>query len=259
MAEFKLDRFKYNWRGEWSPGTEYLRDDIVRVNGKSYVCVVTHTATALFRDDLNATLPDSNPPIPQPKWVVMTDGRSFLGDYTPGTDYNLGDIVAYDGVLWLCIESHTASGNPSEVNNWELLAESMSFIGAWEENTVYGPGAIVTYGGNAYKCITAHLSTDSVETDSANWEAFYIGYVYRGQWQTAETYIENDLVQYGSTIFRCTETHEASEANLDITKFVLDIPGSQKEPLDWDSETYYNQGDIVRYGGYLIVQFLGYY
>ena len=251
MAEFKLDRFKYNWRGEWTPGTEYLRDDIVRVNGKSYVCVVTHTATALFRDDLNAVLPGSNPPQPQPKWVVMTDGRQFVGNYTPGEVYNLGDIVKNDGVLWLCIESHTSTGDPSESTYWEVLVQSMAFIGSWQQNTVYGTGAIITYGGNAYKATTAHLSTDALENDISNWEDFYVGYVYRGEWQSGEQYIENDLVQYGSTIFKCTESHSADTPDLDITKFILEIPGTQKEPLDWSSETYYNQGDIVRYGGYL--------
>ena len=32
--------------------TTYDRDDIVRVGGKSYVCLETHTADAVFRTDL---------------------------------------------------------------------------------------------------------------------------------------------------------------------------------------------------------------
>ena len=93
MAEFKLERFKYNWRGAWTTSATYKRDDVVRVNGKSYVCIVTHVASAAFRTDLTAILPGSSPPQPQPKWVVMTSGRSFVGDWTLGTDYNLGDVV----------------------------------------------------------------------------------------------------------------------------------------------------------------------
>ena len=52
MAEFILDRFKYNWRGDWTAATAYSRDDIVRVGGKSYVCLETHTADPIFSTDL---------------------------------------------------------------------------------------------------------------------------------------------------------------------------------------------------------------
>ena len=52
MAEFKLERFKYNWKGDWATGTAYKRDDVIRVDGKSYVCIITHVASATFRDRL---------------------------------------------------------------------------------------------------------------------------------------------------------------------------------------------------------------
>ena len=66
-------------------GQQALRIDemtLVRVNGKSYVCVITHVASATFREDLDAILPGSVPPQAQPKWVVMTNGLSFVGDWT---------------------------------------------------------------------------------------------------------------------------------------------------------------------------------
>ena len=67
MAEFSIDRFKYNWKGDWTAGADYIRDDVVRVNGKSFVCIVTHTASAAFRTDQEATVDGSSPPIPQPR------------------------------------------------------------------------------------------------------------------------------------------------------------------------------------------------
>ena len=45
------DRFKYNWQGDWTVPTAYSRDDIVRVGGKSYVCLETHTADPTFSTD----------------------------------------------------------------------------------------------------------------------------------------------------------------------------------------------------------------
>ena len=110
MAEFKLDRFKYVWKGDWVTGTDYRRDDIVRVGGKSYVCIVTHTSSGTFLTDLEATLPNSNPPQPYPQWTVMTSGKTFIGTWSQGVAYNLGDIVLYNGSLYKCIDSHN-SGN----------------------------------------------------------------------------------------------------------------------------------------------------
>ena len=49
MAEFILDRFKYNWIGDWTAATTYDRDDIVRVGGKSYVALESHVSDAIFK------------------------------------------------------------------------------------------------------------------------------------------------------------------------------------------------------------------
>jgi len=142
MAEFLLDRFKYRWRGDWSAGLDYKRDDIVRVGGKSYVCLIAHTASSLFRTDLNAILPGSSPPQPQPKWVVMTSGRIFLGNWETATDYNKGDIVLYQGSLYECVTSHLSnefgidaanvdySVQPENLN-WKLFVLGQKYIGNW--------------------------------------------------------------------------------------------------------------------------------
>jgi hypothetical protein len=249
MAEFKLERFKYNWRGDWTTGTSYKRDDVVRVNGKSYVCVITHVASAAFHTDLNAILPGSVPPQPQPKWVVMTSSFSFVGDYTTGTAYNPGDIVAYDGVLWACTVGHTASGSPSEVNNWTVFADNISFVGEWSSGTVYGPGAIVSYNGNMYKSINPHQSGATLEANNDDWEIFLEGIAWRGEYQTSTEYRVNDFVKYGGTVYGCIETH-TSGTTLDDTKFSIEMFGSEYDGT-WNETTDYNIGDIVRHEGFM--------
>ena len=44
MAEFKLDRIRFRWKGAWSSGTAYIKDDIVSYGGKVYVCIFGHTS-----------------------------------------------------------------------------------------------------------------------------------------------------------------------------------------------------------------------
>ena len=57
MSEFKLERFKYNWIGTWTPSYSYNRDDVVNVGCRTFVCLVTHTSSPDFNTDLDATVP----------------------------------------------------------------------------------------------------------------------------------------------------------------------------------------------------------
>jgi len=278
MAEFKLERFKYNWKGTWASGTDYIRDDVVRVNGKSYVCLITHTASATFNVDLNAILPESDPPIPQPRWVLMTGGKSFVGEWTASTAYNVGDIVL-KGALYECVDAHTSSSSfDTNIDDWTLLANGTSFSGDWEQSTTYAAGELLKYNGIVYKCITSHTSQTFLEDDADSWEVFIDGTEYVGIWTNSTVYRLNDLVKYGSSIYRCTETHTSAgpvsgptgptydaEGNIidpgtgsdqvmqlqfDHTKFQLEILGSQYDGT-WESNTIYQPGDVVRHGGYI--------
>ena len=72
MAEIVLGRLKFKWRGAWVTATAYIKDDVVRFGGSSYVCVTNHTA-GTWATDLAAV-----------KWQLMVEGS------TPTT--TLGDI-----------------------------------------------------------------------------------------------------------------------------------------------------------------------
>lgn len=250
MAEFKIDRFKYNWKGAWTSGTDYTRDDIVRVNGRSYVCVQSHTAQGAFADDLNAVVPDSNPPIRDVRWIVMTASKSFIGNWTSAQSYGRGDLVLLDGTVWLCIDAHVSQNFASDVDNWEVFTKSIDFVGDWTQSETYGHGAIVRYNGILYKCKNAHTALSTLELNRSNWEEFLDGIEYRNQWIPGVSYRKNDIVKYGGTLFRCIETHTSGTNSINEDFFQVEFPGTQYDG-DWDDFTYYNIGDIVRYGGVL--------
>ena len=250
MPEFNLNRFRYNWKGDWATGTSYIRDDIVRLNGRTYVCLVTHTASPSFNTDITATLPGSNPAIPQPKWVVMTASTSFIGTWSAGTEYQLGDVVLKDGSLWKCIDYVPTSVDwASDEDHWELYAAHIDYVGDWTTVTDYGTGAIVKYNGIVYKCVVSHVSSGSLlEDDIDSWEIFLNGIEYKGIWSPTTEYRLNDLVQYGSTIYKCTETHQSGLVSLDPTKFTVEFAGSEFES-SWDRTNRYQPGDVVKYAG----------
>ena len=250
MAEFKLERFKYNWRGDWAAGTEYKRDDVIRLGGKSYVCLVKHTASSIFASDLNAVVPGSSPPQPDPRWILMTSGQTFLGGWVTQYAYNTGDIVLLQGTLWLCVTEHVSTDFASDTSNWQTFAAGTEFLNNWLNNTPYSPGALVKYNGRIFKCVNAHLSGATLELNSADWQIFLDGIEYKGSWLPSTEYRVNDLVKYGGSIFRCTETHISGTLEIDDLRFTLEFPGNQPSGI-WTTSGVYNQGDIVRHGGFL--------
>ena len=46
MADFKLGRLKFKWRGDWAVDTGYVIDDIVKYGGNSYVACLLYTSDA---------------------------------------------------------------------------------------------------------------------------------------------------------------------------------------------------------------------
>lgn len=46
MAEFNLERIRFRWKGDWIASTNYVKDDIVRFQGKTYVCLIGHESAA---------------------------------------------------------------------------------------------------------------------------------------------------------------------------------------------------------------------
>jgi len=106
MADFKINRIRFTWKNTWSTGTLYLKDDIVRNGGKSYVCLVAHTASPNFYTDFYAVDVYNNA---DPRWVLWFDGYEWNGAWQPSTFYQLGDIVQYGSIVYLCTTSHTSA------------------------------------------------------------------------------------------------------------------------------------------------------
>ncbi len=247
MSEFKLERFKYNWKGQWSGGTSYNRDDVVNVGGRTYVCLVTHTADADFNTDLDAIVPGSNPPQPAPKWVLHTDGRRWVGTWVTARQYEEGDIVTYDGTVHFCNNGHLSTTFHANASDWTVIAEGTEFQTVWTTATGYGPGALVKYNGIIYKCITPHTSQAYLEDDIEKWSVLHDGIFYAGSYTAGTLYRKNDLVKFGGSIFRVKASH-ISTANFDQNLYDIELPGFNEVQI-WNAGTDYATGDIVRYGG----------
>ncbi len=270
MAEFKLSRFKYTWKGVWTPFSRYNPDDVVSFGGKVYTSLDTHVADTNFYEDLNFYNGDV-PPLLVPKWELTADGVSWEGNWAPDTYYRVGSIVRLGGSSYLCIEAHT-SQTPTldnaadtafapDIGKWVLQLETVDWNINWTTETYYKINDIVRYGGRVYRCNTSHESagniTEGLEVNQSNWDLVSIADDWKGNWSLNTRYKVNDVVRYGGIVYKCELSHTSAsseEAGLpaDQGKWSMLEDGISYKG-NWEPSTLYKVNDVVKYGGYLYI------
>lgn len=280
MAEFKLDRIRYRWKGEWVASANYIPDDIISYNGKVYTCLTQHTADIDFYSDLNFLNSDI-PPALEPRWELMIDGISWLGEWTPDTFYPLGSIVKYNAITYIATTEHLSStgvtGFDSDTLNWSVYISSNEWLQNWQISTYYSIGDVVKYAGIVYRCNSSHTSastlSDGLEVNSGSWTLISFAEVWEGDWQINTRYHANDVVRYNGIVYRCTSGHTSATVTmpdpLNPLLTVIDQDASLALGLeynsgsweivhigleyttDWAADTRYKLNDIVKYGASL--------
>jgi hypothetical protein len=271
MAEFKLGRFKYTWEGPWAAGRRYNPDDVVSFGSKVYVCIESHTANDDFYYDLEF-LNNDTPPLLVPKWELMADGASWLGNWQPGTYYKRGDVVKIGGTTYFCVNEHTSSTPFSELSdpdsafildiaNWTVQIDSVNWKIDWIPAAYYKVNDLVRYGGKTYICIQSHQASgdieEGLEADIVNWEEYVISKDWKGSWQTGFRYKDRDIVKYGGIVYQCQIPHTSSVdpelgLNADLGKWSI-LHTSVEVKGDWVTAAVYKPQDVVKYGSYLYI------
>jgi len=256
MAEFKISRIRYTWRSNWVTGIAYIKDDIVKFGGGSWVCVRQHTSSAFATDQTYLANPSDTDFTPA--WIKMTDGYIWRGAWVASRLYSPGDISLYGGVIYVCVTSHTSAATFAANDiKWAVYTVLYNWNSAWVANTRYGIGDIVKYNGIVYRCITEHSAASTLnglELDQDKWATLYSGVDYRGDWTVNTRYRVNDLVAFGGSLWRCKKGHQhADDSTLNFDSeehWQIEFPGFQRSG-DWNNSTVYQTGDIVQHGGKL--------
>ena len=284
---------RFVWQGNWTTGYGYVKDDVVRVGGKTYVCVIGHTASAAFATDLNA--------VPT-KWNQVTDGSNWTGNWATNTQYNLNDLVKYGGNVYICSIAHTSaatatSGNSPDLTaglevdlaKWTVYASSFNWIGTWTNSYRYKANDVVKYGGETYVCNVGHtsatssLATTSLATTSASASGgtatigfatqgsvpFKIGTgitianvtptAFNGTWTV--TNCTTSQVQFALAGTYGPQTVAGTVAGPILAGFGLEVDQAKWTLFadgfswqgSWITSNYYRVNDLVSYGGYLYV------
>jgi hypothetical protein len=252
MAEFKLGRIRFIWKGAWITAVQYFIDDVIRYGGRTYICVVGHTSN-IFQTDLDAT-----------KWNLMSDGQEWKDDWSLNTTYKPNDIVKYGGYLYIANEGHTSAatttlGLEADQSKWDLFSEGFDYKSDWAVSTRYKVNDLVKYGAYIYTCITYHTSaattTLGLENNIANWEVFSKGFNWLNVWTTTTRYKLGDVVRYGGQLYVCNLGH-TSNASATLLGGGLEADQAKWDYLhkgieyksDWAGTTRYKINDVVKWG-----------
>jgi len=249
MAEFKLGRIRFIWKDSWTTGTSYLKDDVIRYGGRTYVCITGHTSTSNFYDD------ESN-------WNKFSDGTSWKADWTTATFYKENDIVRYGGIIYIANTGHTAQATlEADQSKWDQFATSIDWKDDWATSTVYKANDLVKYGGNVYLCNTGHTSAATaalgLENDILKWDLFSEGQDWKQNWAVNTRYKVNDIVKYGGTLYVANTGHtsaatttlglEDDQSKWDYLNQGLEYKGA------WTNSTRYKVNDVILNGATLYI------
>src|SRR6056300_697569 len=218
MADFRIDRIRFRWRGDWTANTLYVKDDVLRYGAKVFVCIEVHTSDSNFYNDLNNSTP---------RWSQMMDGQSWTGAWQPSTFYKVGELVKVGGLIYKCIEGHISNASASngvlgDELKWVYFARGEDWQSVWQPNTLYNVDQTVIYGGSIWKCNTAHTSAtadDGLQFNADFWDQYSRSDNFRGAWTNNTLYYPDDIVRYGGQIFRCKTGHRSAPTS----KFVNPI------------------------------------
>jgi hypothetical protein len=196
MAEFRLGRLKFNWRGDWTVSTAYVVDDVVQIGGNTYVCTINHTSAGTA-DDWYST--DFN--IGSPRWQLMVPGVDSVGIFTSGTYYGPNDVVSYGGVLYRTLTPHVGSAFTNSY--FAPYVEGFGAISAFSTTTNYKLKDIVRYSGNAYVASTAISASEDTPNYATGWDLLVTGISTSGitTYTGGQAYSQGSVVTYGGNTY----------------------------------------------------------
>lgn len=232
MADFRLGRLKFNWRGNWQVATSYEVDDIVKYGANTYVAVANHTSAS------NETMfysADST------HWNLHTESIENKGDWQASYWYKLNDIVKYGNNQYRATTAHTSTASFEEAK-FELFVSGLVFEDTWNGTTEYQPGDIVSYGGYTY--VSTSIHTNSAPNTLADWEIVTTGFKVVGNWAAGTNYKQGDVVLLGGNSYVSKTTNIGANPSSSASDWDFIVGGFTWQGT-WNSGTTYYAGDAI--------------
>jgi len=281
MANFKLDRIRFKWKGAWAPATGYTKDDIVQHRGSTFVCKNGHTSQSEFEADFGVLDQE----------VIVTVARN-AGD--TGNIYRLNGrdnptMYLRKGITYVFNQddesnvyfpnANGSTPNPhplhfSQLENGTLVNSGFRYLDGvryyLDKAPVTADQYVSGFNTATYREVRIDVAKDATAlyyyceyhtgmgndidfTSEIHWEKQNTGSVYKNDWQTGIIYNQNDIVTYNGNIYQCINKH-TSEADIvngleaDILHWKL-IAYVDNWRGNWINEARYIVNDVVRNNG----------
>ena len=237
MAEFRLGRLKFNWRGNWTASTAYVIDDIVKYGANTYVCKTNHTSTTdenlFYSNDIVAN------------WSLHTEGISSKGDWISGAWYKVNDVVKYGNTHYRVKAGFsTSTFDSTNAATLEEYLQSFNYEDTWSSSTEYQVGDVVAYGGYTYVATSQHTNKIPSLNLAADWDILTTGFSVVGYYDAATDYSAGNVVQWGGNSYVAISTSTGTVPT-DTAKWSLVTKGFNWKGAWSNSETY-QLGDVVK-------------
>ena len=240
MADFILGRLKFHFKGDWVTGTAYIKDDVVRYGGNSFVAMANHTGSATFEVDLSSN-----------KWKKMSAGQEWKGAWQTTTYYKVDDVVQWGGSTFVCNTAHTSQTDLyDDTSKWTSFVPGFNWTGTYTSGTAYKVNDLAKYGANVYICTVEHTAASTIDTSKFN--VFVSGLEFEDSYNSGTAYQAGDVVTYGGYNYVAVQQSTGQTPYNNATYWEVLTTGF-KMVGTYAGSTAYKTGDVVRYGGHTYV------
>ena len=189
-------------------------------------------------------------------WQILAKG---FGNYVPDFDstQNLdpGDMVTYDGTLWLAVDVVSPGENPdTNPDKFDRLDGRLDPKGQWTANTLYELSDTVVFHGSTYVVTAETTNNIPVNADgsiNSSWELLVQGFDWVGEYNPTsyEGYYKGDILVYQGSTYVVLErvAFQQNPANT-AYKFQLLLSGDSIRESDFNTD-----GFIVRQNAVITV------
>ena len=192
---------------DWVAQRDYKIGDLVAYDAKIYRCIVNHKSTNDFSADSGY-------------WEELSPTINQIANWGQGKKFDVGDLVMYDNVLYICNTIHT-SGTTFDRTKFDAVG-NLGTIPNWAKNTQYYKDQVVEYENTLYRAIDDHKSTNYSDgyfgSDDAHWELVY---------SNIQPYSNNTWYKAGSIVYqngylwRCKQNHKTNTDSVKERTFTI--------------------------------------
>ena len=228
------------YKGQWTSGTRYKVNDVVKDSGTMWICTTYHTSSV----SVNLTPDEAN-------WAVFIPGLEFEDTWGPYSEYQVGDVVTYGGYTYVAKTNNSEKKPAESPNDWDVFITGFNLRGEWGEDSAsqdYRTGDVVTLGGYTY---LAKANSNGIQPPNTTyWDKLNEGFNFRAAWADGTAYVLGDVVTYGVNAYVCVDAHTADET-VALNRPDQDVDGSEWNFFSGGAEAgnLTTAGDIVYYGG----------